>query len=63
VATWLGLFGGLLSLLFVGVGLVVKVVGRSNPGWKSTVSAVGVIGGIHVVSGIVGGARGAVVPA
>jgi glycosyltransferase involved in cell wall biosynthesis len=49
LATWLGLFGGLLSGLFVVAALVVKVAGNSIPGWTSTVLAVGVIGAIQLL--------------
>jgi len=49
LATWLGLFGGLLSGLFVVGALVIKLAGRSIPGWTSTVLAVGVIGAIQLL--------------
>ena len=49
LATWLGLLGGLLSVVFVVAALVVKFAGRSVPGWTSTVLAVGVIGAIQLL--------------
>jgi dolichol-phosphate mannosyltransferase len=49
LATWLGLIGGLLSLAFVVGALVIKLAGRSIPGWTSTVLAVGVIGAIQLL--------------
>ena len=49
LATWLGLFGGLLSGLFVVGALVIKLAGRSIPGWTSTVLAVAVIGAIQLL--------------
>jgi dolichol-phosphate mannosyltransferase len=49
LATWLGLLGGGLSGLFVVGALVVKLTGRSVPGWTSTVLAVSVIGAIQLL--------------
>jgi polyisoprenyl-phosphate glycosyltransferase len=49
LATWLGLLGGGLSGLFVVVALLVKLTGRSVPGWTSTVLAVSVIGAIQLL--------------
>jgi glycosyltransferase involved in cell wall biosynthesis len=49
LATWLGLLGGLLSCAVVIGALVVKLAGRSIPGWTSTVLAVGVIGAIQLL--------------
>jgi dolichol-phosphate mannosyltransferase len=49
LATWLGLLGGLLSCLVVVGALIIKMSGRSIPGWTSTVLAVGVIGAIQLV--------------
>ena len=37
LATWLGLLGGMLSGVFVIGALVIKLTGRSIPGWTSTV--------------------------
>jgi glycosyltransferase involved in cell wall biosynthesis len=48
LATWLGLLGGLLSGVFVIGALVIKLTGRSIPGWTSTVLAVSVIGAIQL---------------
>jgi dolichol-phosphate mannosyltransferase len=49
LATWLGLLGGALSGLFVVGALVIKLTGRSVPGWTSTVLAVSVIGAIQLL--------------
>ncbi|MEU4390464.1 glycosyltransferase family 2 protein [Kribbella sp. NPDC023855] len=49
LATWLGLLGGLLSCAVVIGALVIKLAGRSIPGWTSTVLAVGVIGAIQLL--------------
>jgi dolichol-phosphate mannosyltransferase len=49
LATWLGLLGGFMSVLFVIGALVIKIAGRSVPGWTSTVLAVGVIGAIQLL--------------
>jgi dolichol-phosphate mannosyltransferase len=49
LATWLGLLGGLLSFAMVIGALVIKLAGRSIPGWTSTVLAVGVIGAIQLL--------------
>ncbi|MGC4936308.1 glycosyltransferase family 2 protein [Kribbella sp. DT2] len=49
LATWLGLFGGLLSIAFVIGALVIKLTGQSIPGWTSTVLAVAVIGAIQLL--------------
>jgi polyisoprenyl-phosphate glycosyltransferase len=49
LATWLGLLGGALSGLFVVGALVVKLTGRSVPGWTSTVLAVSLIGAIQLL--------------
>jgi dolichol-phosphate mannosyltransferase len=49
LATWLGLLGGLLSCAVVVGALVIKLAGRSIPGWTSTVLAVGVIGAIQLL--------------
>jgi dolichol-phosphate mannosyltransferase len=49
LATWLGLLGGLLSCAVVVGALIIKLSGRSIPGWTSTVLAVGVIGAIQLV--------------
>ena len=49
LATWLGLLGGLLSCAVVLGALVVKLAGRSVPGWTSTVLAVGLIGAIQLL--------------
>ncbi|MGC4939098.1 glycosyltransferase family 2 protein [Kribbella sp. DT2] len=49
LATWLGLFGGLLSFAFVIGALVIKLTGQSIPGWTSTVLAVAVIGAIQLL--------------
>jgi glycosyltransferase involved in cell wall biosynthesis len=49
LATWLGLFGGLLSSAFVVGALVIKLAGQSIPGWTSTVLAVSVIGAIQLL--------------
>ncbi|ONI72507.1 glycosyltransferase [Kribbella sp. ALI-6-A] len=49
LATWLGLFGGLLSVVFVIGALVIKLTGQSIPGWTSTVLAVAVIGAIQLL--------------
>ncbi|MFI6827248.1 glycosyltransferase family 2 protein [Kribbella sp. NPDC050241] len=49
LATWLGLLGGAMSMLFVVAALVVRLTGRSVPGWTSTVLAVSVIGAIQLL--------------
>jgi polyisoprenyl-phosphate glycosyltransferase len=49
LATWLGLLGGAMSALFVVGALVIKLTGRSIPGWTSTVLAVSVIGAIQLL--------------
>ena len=49
LATWLGLLGGMLSGVFVIGALVIKLTGRSVPGWTSTVLAVSVIGAIQLL--------------
>ncbi|MET9270419.1 glycosyltransferase family 2 protein [Kribbella sp. NPDC003557] len=49
LATWLGLLGGAMSGLFVVGALVIKLTGRSIPGWTSTVLAVSVIGAIQLL--------------
>ncbi|ADB29625.1 glycosyl transferase family 2 [Kribbella flavida DSM 17836] len=49
LATWLGLLGGLLSVVFVIGALVTKLTGQSIPGWTSTVLAVAVIGAIQLL--------------
>jgi polyisoprenyl-phosphate glycosyltransferase len=49
LATWLGLLGGGLSGMFVVGALVIKLTGRSIPGWTSTVLAVSVIGAIQLL--------------
>ncbi|WP_281388725.1 glycosyltransferase [Kribbella qitaiheensis] len=49
LATWLGLLGGLLSVGVVVVALVIKLTGRSIPGWTSTVLAVGTIGALQLL--------------
>jgi polyisoprenyl-phosphate glycosyltransferase len=49
LATWLGLLGGVLSGMFVVGALVIKLTGRSIPGWTSTVLAVSVIGAIQLL--------------
>ncbi|GAB3810536.1 glycosyltransferase family 2 protein [Kribbella italica] len=49
LATWLGLFGGLLSVAFVIGALAIKLTGQSIPGWTSTVLAVAVIGAIQLL--------------
>jgi glycosyltransferase involved in cell wall biosynthesis len=49
LATWFGLLGGLLSGLFVIGALMIKLSGRSIPGWTSTVLAVSVIGAIQLL--------------
>lgn len=49
LATWLGLLGGGMSGLFVVGALVIKLTGRSIPGWTSTVLAVSVIGAIQLL--------------
>jgi dolichol-phosphate mannosyltransferase len=49
LATWLGLLGGGMSALFVVGALVIKLAGRSIPGWTSTVLAVSVIGAIQLL--------------
>jgi glycosyltransferase involved in cell wall biosynthesis len=49
LATWLGVFGGLLSAVFAVGALVVKLAGRGVPGWTSTVLAVAVIGAIQLL--------------
>ncbi|MEU4288928.1 glycosyltransferase family 2 protein [Kribbella sp. NPDC026596] len=49
LATWLGLLGGMLSGVFVIGALVIKLAGRSIPGWTSTVLAVSVIGAIQLL--------------
>ncbi|WP_432944313.1 glycosyltransferase family 2 protein [Kribbella sp. CA-253562] len=49
LATWLGLLGGLVSCAVVVGALVIKLAGRSIPGWTSTVLAVGVIGAIQLL--------------
>jgi dolichol-phosphate mannosyltransferase len=49
LATWLGLLGGLLSCAVVVAALIIKLAGKSIPGWTSTVLAVGVIGAIQLV--------------
>ncbi|WP_328332671.1 glycosyltransferase family 2 protein [Kribbella sp. NBC_00382] len=49
LATWLGLLGGLLSFAMVIGALVIKLAGRSIPGWTSTVLAVGIIGAIQLL--------------
>jgi glycosyltransferase involved in cell wall biosynthesis len=49
LATWLGLFGGLVCCAFVVGALVVKLAGQSVPGWTSTVLAVGVIGALQLL--------------
>jgi len=43
------LLGGLLSCAVVLGALVVKLAGRSVPGWTSTVLAVGLIGAIQLL--------------
>ncbi|HEY3556857.1 MAG TPA: glycosyltransferase family 2 protein [Kribbella sp.] len=49
LATWLGLLGGAMSGVFVIGALVIKLTGRSIPGWTSTVLAVSVIGAIQLL--------------
>jgi polyisoprenyl-phosphate glycosyltransferase len=49
LATWLGLLGGVLSVIFVVGALVIKLAGRGIPGWTSTVLAVSVIGAIQLL--------------
>ena len=49
LATWLGVLGGLMSGLMVVAALVVKLAGRSVPGWTSTVLAVGLIGAVQLI--------------
>ena len=49
LATWLGLLGGMMSAGVVVAALVIKLAGRSIPGWTSTVLAVGVIGAIQLL--------------
>lgn len=49
LATWLGLLGGLVSCGVVVAALVIKLAGKSIPGWTSTVLAVGVIGAIQLL--------------
>ncbi|MEV0798603.1 glycosyltransferase family 2 protein [Kribbella sp. NPDC050281] len=49
LATWLGLLGGLLSVMVVLGALVIKLTGRGIPGWTSTVLAVSVIGAIQLL--------------
>jgi dolichol-phosphate mannosyltransferase len=49
LATWLGLLGGLVSCGVVVAALIIKLAGRSIPGWTSTVLAVGVIGAIQLL--------------
>jgi glycosyltransferase involved in cell wall biosynthesis len=49
LATWLGLLGGLVSCAVVVGALVIKLAGRSIPGWTSTVLAVGVIGAMQLL--------------
>ncbi|GAB3814146.1 glycosyltransferase family 2 protein [Kribbella italica] len=49
LATWLGLLGGLVSCAVVVGALVIKLAGRSIPGWTSTVLAVAVIGAIQLL--------------
>jgi glycosyltransferase involved in cell wall biosynthesis len=49
LATWLGLLGGLLSCAVVVAALIIKLAGKSIPGWTSTVLAVGVIGAIQLL--------------
>ena len=49
LATRLGLLGGMLSGVFVIGALVIKLAGRSIPGWTSTVLAVSVIGAIQLL--------------
>jgi dolichol-phosphate mannosyltransferase len=49
LATWLGLLGGVMSGLFVVGALIIKLAGRSIPGWTSTVLAVSVIGAIQLL--------------
>jgi polyisoprenyl-phosphate glycosyltransferase len=49
LATWLGLLGGAMSGLFVVGALIIKLTGRSIPGWTSTVLAVSVIGAIQLL--------------
>ncbi|WP_406049060.1 glycosyltransferase family 2 protein [Kribbella sp. NBC_00889] len=49
LATWLGLLGGAMSMLFVVGALIVRATGRSVPGWTSTVLAVSVIGAIQLL--------------
>ncbi|MFG1818661.1 glycosyltransferase family 2 protein [Kribbella sp. NPDC049174] len=49
LATWLGLLGGVMSGLFVVGALIIKLTGRSIPGWTSTVLAVSVIGAIQLL--------------
>jgi glycosyltransferase involved in cell wall biosynthesis len=49
LATWLGLLGGLMSVLVVIAALVIKLAGKSVPGWTSTVLAVGTIGALQLL--------------
>ncbi|GAA1651586.1 glycosyltransferase family 2 protein [Kribbella alba] len=49
LATWLGLFGGLVCFAVVIGALVVKLSGQSVPGWTSTVLAVGLIGALQLL--------------
>jgi dolichol-phosphate mannosyltransferase len=49
LATWLGLAGGFVSVLVVIAALVIKLAGKSVPGWTSTVIAVGTIGALQLL--------------
>ena len=49
LATWLGLLGGVMSAGVVVAALVIKLAGRSIPGWTSTVLAVGAIGALQLL--------------
>lgn len=49
LATWLGLLGGVMSAGVVVAALVIKLAGRSIPGWTSTVLAVGTIGALQLL--------------
>ncbi|TDD14042.1 glycosyltransferase [Kribbella turkmenica] len=49
LATWLGLLGGSMSGVFVVGALIIKLTGRSIPGWTSTVLAVSIIGAIQLL--------------
>ncbi len=49
LATWLGLAGGFVSVLVVVAALVIKLAGKSVPGWTSTVIAVGTIGALQLL--------------